>query len=64
MDYKEWISQRAFEIAEQEYKADFSDLDQDLADKVFAQAQEEYVNREAARIDALYDMAVERMEGR
>ena len=60
IDREEWISRRTFEIGEQEYKADFSDLPEDLALKVFVQAEEDYVNMQVSRAETICGYVVER----
>ena len=57
MDYKEWIQQRADELAEEilgEGK-DFYNLSDDFQIEVWDIAEQDYNDRESDRIDAAYD---------
>ena len=60
MDYKEWIQQRADELAEDLYDKDFYHLTGDEQIKVWEQAKEEWIDHYAVSIDACYDAAEER----
>ena len=58
-DYKEWISERAEELAQERYNKGFYDLTNDIQMELWQYAEADWINREAARIDAAYDAAME-----
>ena len=58
-DYKEWITERAEELAQERYKKSYYDLPDKVQDEIFAMAEADYINRESARIDTAYDAAEE-----
>jgi len=51
INYKDWLQNRAEELALEKYDAGFCDLTEDKRAEVYNQAIEEYKNRIAARID-------------
>jgi len=59
MDYKDWIQNRAMELADEQYGKDFYDLPDHLQTEVYNQAEADYTDYYAAQIDAAYDRAVE-----
>jgi hypothetical protein len=59
MDYKDWIRNRAMELAEEKYDTDFYDLPDHLQIEVYNQAIEDYKDHYADEIDAAYDRALE-----
>jgi len=59
VDYKDWIANRADELALEKYGKDFYDLSGELQVEVYNQAMEEYKDHYADMIDAAYDRAVE-----
>jgi len=60
MDYKDWIQNRAEELAEEQYDRDFYDLPDNLQIEVWNRAEADYHDHEADKIDAAYDRAIER----
>jgi len=60
MDYKEWIQDRAMELAEEMYQQDYYDLPYDLQDDIFSQAVNDYVDYHAGIIDAAYDRMMDK----
>ena len=59
MDYKEWIQNRAMELAEKQYNKDFYDLPDSLQAEIYNQAEADYTDHYADMIDAAYDRARE-----
>ncbi|MBU2051355.1 MAG: hypothetical protein KKH61_20600 [Gammaproteobacteria bacterium] len=59
-DYKEWIAERAEELAQERYNKSYDSIPDDIKEELFARAEADYSNREAARIDAAYDAYLER----
>jgi len=59
MDYKDWIQNRAEEIAEEQYGKEFYDLSDTLQIGIWNRAEADYHDREADRIDAAYDRMLE-----
>lgn len=53
MDYKEAIQVHADEIAWDKYGKDFYDLSEDEQDKVYEEAQEQYVDHFTSQIDKM-----------
>ena len=60
MDYKDWITERAEELAQERYNKGYYDLASIIQQELFAEAEADYRNREAARIDAAYEAEMER----
>ena len=58
-DYKEWISDRAEELARERYNQSYYDLPDSIQIELWTRAEADYIDREAARIDAAYDAWVE-----
>lgn len=52
-DYKEAIQIYADEIARDDYDKEFYDLREELQDKVYAEAEEQYADNFASRIDSM-----------
>ena len=52
-DYKEAIQIHADEIAWNNYDKDFYDLSEELQDKVYAEAEEQYADDFASQIDSM-----------
>jgi len=52
MDYKDWIQNRAEEIANQDYDSEFYNLSQEAQLDVYGQAMEEHKEHVADLIDA------------
>ena len=55
MDYKEWIQQRAEELAQEKYGKDYYSLPDGLQLQLWESTYIDYIDKEAARIDAAYD---------
>jgi len=55
MDYKDWIQNRAEELAEEQYGRDFYDLSDTLQIGIWNRAEADYHDREADRVDTAYD---------
>lgn len=53
MNYKEAIQEYAFEIASIRYGKDVYELTEDEQDKVFQEAQEQYINEHISQADSL-----------
>lgn len=60
MEYKEWLQNRADEIAEEKYGKDFYDLPDDLQYAVYTAAEDDYRGMAADRADAMLDETKER----
>ncbi len=60
MNYKDCIQQRAEEIALKRFNTDFYKLGDIKQIDVWGEAEQDYVDHEAARIDAAYDATQER----
>lgn len=60
MDYKEWISNRAEEIAQTQYDKSFYDLSKETAERIWKEAEDAYVDYYAALLDAQYEAFCER----
>lgn len=58
-DCKAWCQNRAEEIAEKDYERDFYHLPPSFQWTIWDEAYFEYVDREAARIDAAFEAARE-----
>jgi hypothetical protein len=54
-DYKDWISEKADEIACYLYDKDYYDLPEKLQLEVYAKAEEAYVDAYANMIDTVYE---------
>jgi len=65
MDYKEWIMERASDLAQERYGKLYYDLPEHQQEELFNEAEKDYVDYYAAQIDAAYDARQERqlMEG-
>lgn len=60
MHYNEdWIAERAYELAEEEYAKDYYELSDSTQLELWVKAEAEYTDREADRIDAAYDAWLE-----
>ena len=59
-DYKDWIADRAEEIAQERYNVGFYNLFKPLQITTWLEAEADYVDRESARTDALYDAMKEK----
>jgi len=59
MDYKDWIQNRAEELAQELYDEEFYDLLNDLQIRLRNRAEADYHDHEADKIDAAYDRAME-----
>ena len=59
MDYKDWITNRAMELAEELYCQDYYDLPDKLQTEVYNKAESDYTDYYAAEIDAAYDRMME-----
>ncbi len=59
MDYEDWIMQRCDELAEQLYHKPYEELTDSQQLILWAEAEDDYINNKAARIDAAYDAALE-----
>lgn len=55
IDYKDWIQERACELAEEDYGMDFYDLPTNLADEVCNRVEVDYTDYYSGLIDAAYD---------
>ena len=60
MDYKDWISNRAEEIAQIQYDKSFYDLSKETAERIWSEAEDEYVDYYSALIDFEYEAAYEK----
>ena len=58
-DYKEWISERAEELAYERYNKGYYDLPDNIQMELYTRAEADYTNQEADRIDAAYDRWLE-----
>lgn len=58
-DYKDWIENRAHELAEERYHKDYYDLPEDIQLEIYTRAETDYIDHYADQIDAAYDRAVE-----
>ena len=59
MDYKEWISEKAYELADEKYNKEFYDLSDELQMEVYNEAVEAYKDFLADQIDQLHELAKE-----
>ena len=59
MDYKDWIQNRAEELAQELYSTEFYELPENIRAQVYNQAYLDYTDHYAAQIDAAYDRALE-----
>lgn len=57
MSYKDEIQEHADEIAWEKYRKDFYDLTEDEQDKVWAEAEERYIDNHLSQIDSMVDRA-------
>lgn len=55
MDYKEGIQLEAERIAWEVYDEDFYELSEELQDKVYREAEENYIEGLVGRAEAIYD---------
>lgn len=55
MDMKDWIQNKAEELALELYDADYFDLDEDTQKAIFDKACEDYHDYYAAKVDAACD---------
>lgn len=55
MDMKDWIQNKAEELAQELYNADYFDLDENTQRALFDKACEGYHDYYAAKIDVAYD---------
>lgn len=58
-DMKDWIHNRAEELAEQKYNKDYYDLPNHLQDEVYNQAEADWIDHYSSEIDAAYDRLME-----
>ena len=65
MDKEDWIMQRCEELASEKFDKPYEELSDEVQMQLWAEAEQDYINREASRIDAAYDAALENqiMEG-
>ena len=54
-DYKDWIQERAFVLANELYDEEFYNLPENLQDKVYNQASEDYTDAYSSWCDAEYE---------
>jgi hypothetical protein len=54
-NYKEWISDRAEELAQERYNKGYYDLPENIQMEVWQRAEADYTDHKAARIDAAYE---------
>ena len=59
-DYKDWIADRAEELAQEYYGISFYVLSGVARTEIWEEAKWDYIGRESARIDALYDAMQEK----
>jgi hypothetical protein len=52
-DHKQWVSDRADEIAQTKYKLSYSDLSDHFQQQVWSEAEHDYVDFYSAEIDNL-----------
>lgn len=55
MDYKDWIQNRADELALEQYNEDFYNLPSEVRDTIYQQAMADYADHYASQVDAAYD---------
>ena len=58
-DYKDWIQNKAEELAQEEYGTEFYDLPEATRDIIYNRASELYVDFYADKIDAAYERALD-----
>ena len=58
-DYKDWIANRTLELAEELYHADYDSLPTSIQYELYERASAEYSDRQASRIEALYEAELE-----
>ncbi len=58
-DYKDWIAERANDLAQERYNKDYYGLPDNIQMELWARAEADYTDYYAARIDAAYDAAQE-----
>lgn len=58
-DYKEWIAERAEELAQERYNMGYYDLPEKIQREVYERAQADWTDHYADMIDAAYDRAQE-----
>lgn len=54
-DHKQWVSDRADEIAQDKYKLSYHDLSTHFQQQVWKQAESDYVDFYSSEIDHLYE---------
>ncbi len=54
-EMKDWIRERADEIAGEEYDKDFYDLSAEMQDIVYSRAMDDYVDYYSAYCDSVYE---------
>jgi len=54
-DYKDWIENRAHELAEERYNKDYYDLPENIQQEIYTRAEADYIDHHASQIDALCD---------
>jgi len=54
-DYKDWIENRAHELAEERYNKDYYDLPENIQLEIYDRAEADYKDYYASKIDAVYD---------
>jgi len=54
-DYKDWIENRAHELAEERYNKDYYDLPENIQQEIYNRAVADYIDYYASKIDATYD---------
>jgi len=59
MDYKEWIQNKAEELALERYDTDYYDLPESTRQQLYDEAMELYKDHYADQIDAAYERALE-----
>lgn len=55
VDYKDWIENRAHELAEERYNKDYYDLPKDIQLEIYNRAEADYTDHYASQIDAIYE---------
>ena len=58
-DYKDWVVNRAEDLAQEQYSKDYYDLPNHKQIELWTQAEADYVDHYADQIDAAYEQAVE-----
>ena len=58
-DKMDWIMERSEEIAQEEYSATFYDLPDDTRMVIAERADNDFINKEVARVDAMFNAVTE-----